>query len=547
MKISSIIKRRLSENDIQKHFFSRSAIEILRMISDDMAQNPSRLRDTIMGFPHDEMLRSKKIRHLLLNALYESEAIKLLQALGTNIPKHGNPYDILNEMRFSKNGEKEKTLFAFFEEDIPSAGGRSSTESNKGATEIIDVKREMFPHQRRAINEIKKFLASGERRCLLHMPTGSGKTTTAMRVVASSFLNTSHMTVVWLAYNEDLCEQAIEEFKNTWAHAGDRSIKLFRYFGAHSPDILKDTGQDKEGIIVASLSKFNQADQRQSVFLSTLSDRTDMVIMDEAHQAIAPTYMNILQQLVEKRPGTTQLLGLSATPGRTSSDPTDSRKLAGFFDHKKVTLRVASYANPVQYLIDNGYLASPHQVLDPVDGDLSSNDLERIAKSPIDIPDDILVKLGRNVKRTLKVIVATQNLIESGHKRIMVFGTSIENSRDIYMILAALGHKSFHVDSSTSPETRSKYILEYRSDTDDVIIMCNFGVFTTGFDAPRTSAVVIARPTKSLILYSQMAGRAMRGTIVGGNKKCEIRTITDIRLPQFTKLVEGFFSWDEIW
>lgn len=546
MNISTIIKERIDQNDIQDNLISREAIEILNIVSSEISENPFKIREIILShFPPKEILRSKKLRELVLLYLVETEVMELLKALNVEAGKN-NPYKQLLKIRFRKNSTQEKTLFKFFGVDT-STNDDDTTASKHKDEEIVNVERQMFQHQRLAIAKIGKLLSSGKRKCLLHMPTGSGKTITAMRTVSSMFLESNPTMVVWLAYNEELCEQAIEEFKKTWASMGDRHIRLFRYFSSYASNIIAKTSQCKEGIIFASLAKLNRAEQKGDVFLSTLSDRVNMVVMDEAHQAIAPTYMNILQQLVEKRVGTTKLLGLSATPGRASLDIQESVKLAKFFNRKKVTLEIEGYENPTEYLIDNGYLAKPHSVSIQADGNLNADDLNRIAKAPIDIPEEILIKMGKSVKRTVTVINEIEKLVNSGHKRLIVFGASVKNSRDINMILNVMGHRSFHVDRETSLESRSKYVTEYRADIDKVMIMCNYGVFTTGFDAPKTSAVVIARPTRSIILYSQMAGRAMRGEKVGGNKKCEIITITDINLPQFTELVQGFFTWEDMW
>ena len=67
------------------------------------------------------------------------------------------------------------------------------------------------------------------------------------------------------------------------------------------------------------------------------------------------------------------------------------------------------------------------------------------------------------------------------------------------------------------------------------------------FDAPRTSAAVIARPTKSLVLYSQMLGRALRGPLAGGNDQAEIITVVDTELPGFRDPAETFFNWEDVW
>ena len=79
------------------------------------------------------------------------------------------------------------------------------------------------------------------------------------------------------------------------------------------------------------------------------------------------------------------------------------------------------------------------------------------------------------------------------------------------------------------------------------MVMFNYGVLTAGFDAPRTRCVIIARPTTSLVLYSQMAGRAMRGPRAGGNRTAEIMTVADTYLPGFGSVTDAFTNWEDLW
>ncbi len=79
------------------------------------------------------------------------------------------------------------------------------------------------------------------------------------------------------------------------------------------------------------------------------------------------------------------------------------------------------------------------------------------------------------------------------------------------------------------------------------MVVFNYGVLTAGFDAPRTRCVIIARPTTSLVLYSQMAGRAMRGPRVGGNSKADILTVADTSLQGYASVTDAFTNWEELW
>src|SRR3546814_16125154 len=82
-------------------------------------------------------------------------------------------------------------------------------------------------------------------------------------------------------------------------------------------------------------------DNRDPATLLRLADRVSLTIIDEAHQAIAPTYAAILTALYSKRPHNA-LLGLTATPGRSWSDIGEDRKLSAYFDGRQVKIGRAS-------------------------------------------------------------------------------------------------------------------------------------------------------------------------------------------------------------
>ena len=115
------------------------------------------------------------------------------------------------------------------------------------------------------------------------------------------------------------------------------------------------------------------------------------------------------------------------------------------------------------------------------------------------------------------------------------------------LVLSTEEIDGYVVTGLTNPTSRARIIEKFRSSTQKPMVLCNFGVLTTGFDAPNTSATVIARPTRSLVLYSQMVGRATRGPKAGGNKECEISTVIDIDLPGFGDMADAFTNWEDVW
>ena len=114
-------------------------------------------------------------------------------------------------------------------------------------------------------------------------------------------------------------------------------------------------------------------------------------------------------------------------------------------------------------------------------------------------------------------------------------------------MLQARGLHAAAITGVTPTAERARLIANYKAQATEPRILCNYGVLTTGFDAPQTSAAVIARPTKSLVLYSQMVGRAMRGPLVGGNASAEIVTVVDASLPGFDSVATAFANWEDVW
>ena len=78
-----------------------------------------------------------------------------------------------------------------------------------------------------------------------------------------------------------------------------------------------------------------------------------------------------------------------------------------------------------------------------------------------------------------------------------------------------------------SPAERKNSISSFKDRENNVNIIINYGVLTTGFDSTNIECVFIARPTQSIVLYSQMIGRGLRGPKMGGNEECLLIDVKD--------------------
>jgi len=512
------------------------SVRLLRLLDPSMA-TPSRLRDLLIRLRTPEgLLLAKDSRNLLVDLLRPQEAKILATVLDQ--PSNGDCYKRLKEVTISTGSERERALFDFFELSVPSKEERDELPSTESTSSAYPL----FPHQRQAAREIKQLLQHEPRRALLHMPTGSGKTRTAMNIIADHLRASEPTTVIWLAYSEELCEQAVDEFQKAWQYLGDREVKIHRYWGSYEldPDAVHD------GLVVAGLSKLYTTLKKSLKFIGTIGSRSSLVVMDEAHQAVAQTYRLTLDALVLPFPQTA-LLGLTATPGRTWSDIAADEELSDFFARRKVTLRIPDYDNPVDYLVSEGYLAKANYrtLLHESGLNLTPADL-RFVEQELDLPQRILNQLAEDEQRNLRIILEVETLTKR-HRRILVFAINVEHSRLLASVLQARGYNAASISGNTPPAERDRLICSFKNAEPETKILCNFGVLTTGFDAPQTSAAVIARPTKSLVLYSQMVGRAIRGIRAGGNETAEIVTVVDTQLPGFGAVAEAFTNWEDIW
>ena len=466
-------------------------------------------------------------REIMLRALPASKVNELEQRSGLTI----------HELRKAERlaAQPRRSLEGFFGK--PTVPIRAGAETE--ASVVVAADRELFPHQKQVADEVEKYLYHEDGRAMLHLPTGVGKTRTAMSVVASH-LRRQKGIVLWLANTRELLEQAADEFASTWKAVGDRSVECIRFWGDYNPPLSRSD----DGLLVAGLSKLHSYGRRRQDLWS-LGDRCTMVVFDEAHQAVAPTYRDLVDSIVTRNPRT-PLLGLSATPGRTWNDPDVDELVADLFCRNKVTIKGDS-GSAIESLTADGYLAAvDFRLLNVVPGlRLSESDLASLAAS-LDIPSDLAVRLGRDEKRNLRIVEAIVDLAKK-HSRILVFAPSASNATLLASVCRGIGLSANAITAKTEATERERVVRRFRRSGGETQVLLNYGVLTTGFDAPAASAAVIARPTKSLVLYSQMVGRVIRGPRAGGTARCEVTTVVDTGLPGFGNVAEAFVNWDDIW
>lgn len=407
---------------------------------------------------------------------------------------------------------------------------------------LISPNYKLYDYQIDISKEIRQNFSRGMRRQLIHLPTGAGKTRTAMNIVSEHLRQDSKNLVLWLADREELCSQAFSEFLKAWEHLGNNERTAYGFY-SESDQSLSGINS---GFIVAGLHKLlgirkNNSRQLQLLY-QYLREKVTLVVFDEAHKAVAPKFREVVEDFIAHESFNANLLGLTATPGRNYSQDglsEEDKALSEFFDGNKVSMQVAGYLSPIDYLVENKYLSKAYfQRLDYDNSKISAYELADAGGA------ETMKALARNKERNRKIIETVMREIENG-SYVIIFACTVDHAVNLSAALSMLGVPAASIDSSNdTSESRRFKINQYRDGK--IRVLVNFNVLTAGFDAPRTNVAIIAKPVNSLVQYLQMAGRAMRGTKSGGNDKCRIYTVMD-HIPEFRSVNIAFEYWNDMW
>lgn len=488
-----------------------------------------------------ELFRNVELRTAVLNGLSQEQ-------LGTIYGMSDQPYrpDDLAQFRWNKNISSEKFLSIFGVTLSDVFGNEKDEIPFSTQTSIV---RPLFDYQNSIRKQLNSFAKShGNKRIIAHMPTGAGKTRTTMELVADFIRNRNEADptlVVWMAHSDELCEQAVQTFLNIWSKLGSEDANVYRFWGGRRGEDLDFT---KPIFVVTSFQSCHAAilspsDARFQI-MSRLRSECDLLIVDEAHMSTAPTYRRAIDYLCNEE---TKLIGLTATPGRhhIGGDVDATLELADFYQNNKISLGddVTGGQNPIEFLQTRGILSEVDRVrLDSgVDIELSGRAASAIAEL-LDIPKEVLNKLGESAQRTSRIAATALMLAVEQSKQTIVFCPTKENATDLSLLLQERGCSARAITGETPMVERRKWIEDFKMGK--IQVLTNFGVLTTGFDVPNIEAVIIARPTTSVVLYSQMVGRGLRGSFVGGTARCTLVDVVD-NISNMPPIPHAFTFFDE--
>jgi superfamily II DNA or RNA helicase len=410
----------------------------------------------------------------------------------------------------------------------------SSAQTRREPEELISGPIELPPlhdFQQEVFDGLHELLASNSvrRRSVVSLPTGGGKTRVTVEAVVRLVLapEGANRSVVWIAQTDELCEQAVQAFHQVWINLGARrtDLRVVRLWGGNPNPAGQEL--DRPIAVVASIQTLNS--RFGSAPLEWLR-KPGLVVVDECHHAIASSYSALLRWLDSEKPKKNAsdeppFVGLSATPFR--SDDHESHRLARRFDNRWLpTDQERLYSR----LRQQGVLAKAYY--EPLDSGVGLTEeeltsLERLGEEweGLDF-ENLLNRINQRLagntirnERLLKCIKASKE------RSILFFTNSVAHAEEMVARLNLAGISAAEISGKT-PRGARRYFLD-RFQRGDIRVLCNHSVLTTGFDAPKTDMILIARQVFSPVRYMQMVGRGLRGEKNGGTASCRIVTVLD--------------------
>jgi len=322
---------------------------------------------------------------------------------------------------------------------------------------------ELRPYQAEAKDAILSQWEQGNRRTLLVLPTGTGKTVVFSSVIESIVAEGGRALV--LAHRGELLTQAADKLAKTTG---------LRCATEKAEESCLDSWYR---VVVGSV----QTLMRPSRLEQFDPSHFDTIVVDEAHHVLAESYQRVLDHFYDAR-----VLGVTATPDRG-----DMRNLGSYFDS-------LAYEYTLPRAIKDGYLCRIEAQTIPLKLDLTGVAIQN--------GDFRAADVGTALDPYLHQIADEMLAAGCIERRSVVFLPLIKTSQKFTQILADRGFRAAEVNGESTD--RAEVLADFEAGRYDVL--CNSMLLTEGWDCPAVDCIVVLRPTKIRSLYAQMVGRGTR-------------------------------------
>ncbi len=409
-----------------------------------------------------------------------NQALRLLQLLEAEFP------GVVGEYR--SRLDPEQSAGPDLEEDVARSSGRVALRRVERKPSLFDYQEELA--QKAVDCCLAEYPANV---ALLSLPTGAGKTRTAMTAVLRLLARREFTHVAWLAPTRELLGQAFETAQSLW----------WDDFEAPDVDLIRADvlGAFPIGIAEAVFFATPQMIAARALRPRKLPD-FQVIVFDEAHHVPAPTFTRAVTKLRDVAGGA-GVLGLSATPGRSIANETE--RLTDFFQGRLLWSERLQ-PNPIRVLQRRGVL--------------SRLNFRRI-------PIANKVTIGGVRLRRFRALIDLVARLARREERALVFAETVDLGVAMVTVLRRMSVTAEMISAATPVTEREQVLKQFENGTIRVIV--NRSVLAAGYDCPAVRHVVIGTLIRSAVLFEQVVGRASRGPSIGGNARSTVWELDDHR------------------
>jgi len=322
----------------------------------------------------------------------------------------------------------------------------------------------------------------GTRRMLISLATGTGKTVIFSKLYEKLKSRLPGQMIV-LAHTEELVDQNREKMQRI-----NPDIKVDKEMAEHKAD------PSTADVIMASVATLGRKGTKRVDAYNW--ERVDKLVIDEAHHSPADSYKRVIDLVIRPEWTHKLLLGVTATPQRS-----DGKALAEIYEK-------VAYVYSIRQAIEDGWLVDIRGYRVRTDVDLSG-----VEKSKGDFVQEQLAAAVNTPERNRRIVRAWQQLGKG--RSTVAFCAGIEHAKALAEEFSKNGILAYAVWGD-DPDRAEKLKMHREG---NVTVLCNCGVLVEGYDDWRIGCIILARPTQSCVLFTQMVGRVTRLEEGCGNLK----------------------------
>ncbi len=528
--MSDKLKQHLAKRTVEvlTPLLGQEFVELLHYVGQE-ALAPAVIAETIVtSRGAAALLKEPAIVALLIDHLSDEDAVHLCTALSqpTLMPKA-----TLREVDFNRPNF-QKTMFEWY--GVPySRPTDGKVELSRRASSAWKMRAFQAPTYRR----LRRALNQPAGKALVHMPFGSGKLRAVVTAVLEAFRSEEDGgNIFWLAPDDCLAEEAVNELEAVWYQLGLRDLTTYTLFGGADLPLLDGLSNAVVVSDIVSLvkgvEKWRRDDIDHSQVLGDFGARTKYVVLEDATQVDLDPVKVFLEAM--RAQSDFKLIGICGSPALAVEQSMTRSALRDAFDgnivemdddEPIVALRRVGETDPIEVLA----IASPLTVLEGAD-------------DPVALPSDAAQVLSQHAARN-KILLDQLLALAPIEDRLVFYAATAMQARLFASMLSLKGKPAMALTDEMTASQRSVEVTRFNAD-EHMQVLCVHGTLVSSERLDKITAVVLGKPIVSGAVLYEVVGRlaSSRKRLASPVKIYAVRD----PVPRYLNLIDNLASWSRL-